>query len=70
MADNGNDIINAGKSESMSKISKSLKRPHNANSKMRLEDQMGVPDDEDKSARSSRRGRHKEDYFSELSLKN
>jgi len=37
---------------------------------MRLEDQMGVPDDEEKSARSSRRGRGKEEYFSELSVKN
>ena len=43
LAENGNDIV-VGKSESVSKISSSInKRPV---SKMRLEDQMGVPDEE------------------------
>ena len=68
LADNGNDII-SGKSERMSKISSSVKRPLRNSSKMKLEDHKGVADGHDKSPKSSKRGKNKDDYFSEVSLK-
>lgn len=68
LADNGNDII-SGKSERISKISNSVKRPMRNSSKIKLEDSKGPLDMLDRSSKSSRRGKNKDDYFSEVSLK-
>ena len=65
LADNGNDII-SGKSDRLSKISSSVKRPLHSNSKMKLEDQKSAGE---KSPKSSKRAKAKEDYFSEVSMK-
>ena len=69
LADNGNDIV-SGKSDKLSKMSSSVKRPLHGNPKMRLEDQGAGGDDSVKSRKSSKRGKKKDEYFTDISLKN